>query len=102
MGGIDHIDSSPHHKIEGNLPLGGRLANLPLASDAKLIPKTPTHVLIRPERVRGRPAPDASGERQLSPGAQVHVLRLADQWAVIAREGQELGYVPADALARLQ
>jgi hypothetical protein len=52
--------------------------------------------------VRERPAADAPGERELAPGAQVRVLRLVEQWAVIAREGQELGYVPAEALARLQ
>ena len=92
----------PHHKIEGNFPLGARLVAVPVATDAKAIPKTPDHVLIRRELVRERPAADAAGERELSPGAQVRLVRQVEQWAVIAREGQELGYVPVDALLRLQ
>ena len=92
----------PHHKIEGNFPLGARLVAVPVAPDAKAIPKTPDHVLIRRELVREQPAADAPGERELSPGAQVRLVRQVEQWAVIAREGQELGYVPVDALLRLQ
>lgn len=112
----DHIDAQvpvisqkwlgvvqrPHSKIEGNFPLGAHLAGLADVADAKVIPKTATHVLIRLERVRERPAVDAPGERELSPGTQVHLVRLVEKWAVVAREGQELGYVPADALVRLQ
>ena len=98
-----NVDAAQAFKVEGNsFPLGARLAATPVVSDAKAIPKTPTHVLIRAERVRSRPAADAQGERKLPPGTQVHVVRLVKQWAVIARSGQELGYVPVEALARMQ
>jgi WD40 repeat protein len=96
------VAQRPHAKIEGNFPLGVRLARLPGASDAKAIPKTPTHVLIRPERMRERPAADAPEGRELSPGTQVRVVRVVEHWVAIAREGQELGFVPAEALVRLQ
>jgi WD40 repeat protein len=97
------IYQRPIRKLSGNdFPIGMRAAVLARDTDA-LIPKTPTHVLIRPELVRERPATDAPGERQLSPGIQVRVVEFTtDAWAIIAREGEKLGYVPAAALAPLQ
>jgi hypothetical protein len=52
--------------------------------------------------VRQRPAADAQGERELSPGVQVRVVHFDGTWAIIARDGQKLGYVPAEASLRLQ
>ena len=69
---------------------------------AVVILNTPTHVLIRSERVREKPADDASGERQLGPGTQVRVIEFIGGWAIIARDGQKLGYVPENAVLRLQ
>jgi hypothetical protein len=66
------------------------------------IPKTPTHVLIRQAMVKELPAQDAAGELQLWPGTQVSVVKSSGFWALVAREGQTVGYVPADALARLE
>jgi hypothetical protein len=66
------------------------------------IPKAPTHVLIRAERVREKAESNAPGERTLSPGTQVRVVQQLEDWAVIAREGERLGYVPVTALAPLQ
>jgi len=42
------------------------------------------------------------GERQLSPGTQVRVVEFTDTSAIVARDGEKLGYVPAAALAPLQ
>ena len=93
----------PHHKIEGNFPLGVRLAKLPGAVDlSKVIPKTPTHVLLRPERVRERPAEDAPSHRQLEPGDLVRQVESGSGWSVIAIEGQRIGYVPDAALLKLR
>jgi tetratricopeptide (TPR) repeat protein len=61
-----------------------------------------THVLTREELLRERPAPDATGERKLRAGDQVSAVKFVGDWAMIARDGQMLGYVPADALVRLQ
>ena len=91
----------PRNRFEGNsFPLGARLENLSVAPAAGAFPGPPTHVLIRAERVRKRPTADAPGARELSPGAGVRVLEFAGDWALVAREGQTLGYVPAAALAR--
>src|SRR5262249_41522547 len=98
------IYQRPIRKLSGNdFPIGMRAAVLTRDPGAAGIPKTPTHVLIRPELVRERPAADAPGERQLSPGTQVRVVEFTiDAWAIVAREGEKLGYVPAAALAPLQ
>jgi hypothetical protein len=66
--------------------------------------KTPTHVLIRTERVRERPTADAASQHELRPGTQVRVIESDGTWATIARDGQKLGYVPdrPEVLAPLQ
>jgi hypothetical protein len=66
------------------------------------IPKTSTHFLIRPERVRPRPAADAQGGRELPRGFEVRVIEFEGGWAAIAREGERLGYVPIESLLRRQ
>jgi hypothetical protein len=82
------------------------VGRLPKTSDHKLvqaaIPKTQTHVLIREERVREKPDDQAARERKLAPGTLVRVVQIVGSWVVVAREGQKLGYLPADALARTQ
>jgi hypothetical protein len=96
------VTQTPHHKIEGNFPIGVRLANIGPIATGEAIPKTATHVVIKSERVREKPAAEALGELVLAPGMQVRVLEFAGAWAQVARDGQKLGYVPADVLAKLQ
>ena len=63
---------SPIRRLSGNdFPIGIRHAVLK-ADDA--VSKTPTHVLIRQERVRERPAADAQGERELPPGTLLRAV----------------------------
>jgi hypothetical protein len=89
----------PVRKLSGNnFPIGFRVAGL--LKD--YIPSEPTHVLIRDERVREMPALDAPGELPLKPGMQVRLLDLNGTFAVIARAGEKLGYIPSDAIAPLQ
>ena len=96
------IYQRPIRKLSGNdFPIGVRAAVL-TGDTGAAIAKTPTHVLIRPELVRERAAQDARGERQLSPGAQVRVVEFSGAWAIVARDGEKLGYVPVAALAPLQ
>ena len=49
-----------------------------------------------------RPAPDAPGERKLPEGYQVTGVEFVGEWAMIARDGQKIGYVPMGSLAKLQ
>ena len=96
----------PHNTIADDFPLGERVAAVTNAETSAIgqadIPKTPTHVLIRAEQVREKAESDAPGERTLSPGTQVRVVQQLEDWSVIAREGEKLGYVPVGALAPLQ
>ena len=92
----------PHTKIEGNFPIGLRgIAHAAAVPDAA-ISTTPTHVLIRLERIREKPRGEKSGEPMLSPGVQVRVIETDGDWVLVACEGKRMGYVPADALLRLQ
>jgi hypothetical protein len=78
---------------------GGSRFSRQFAND---VPKSPTHVLIRAEQVREQPSSNAQVGRSLAAGTQVRVVQLLNGWAVIAREGEKLGYVPEEALLRLQ
>ena len=53
-------------------------------------------------RVREQVATDAEGKRELAPSTQVRALKFEGVCALIAREGRELGYVPAEAVVTLQ
>jgi hypothetical protein len=86
----------PIRRLSGvDFPLGLRQ---PVLEAGGAIPKTSTHALIRTERVRERPAADAKAGRELARGFQVRVIGEEGGWAAIARDGERLGYVPADAL----
>ena len=91
----------PHSKIGDNFPLGVRVAALTPAP-SEVVPASPTHVLVRREGLRERPANDAPVTREVDRGTQVRVLSIVAGWAQVAREGQKLGYVPEEALLRLQ
>jgi hypothetical protein len=79
------------------------VAGSALKADAEqAISKTPSHALIRTAYVREKPAMDANVTLQLWPGSQVRVVELVGYWALIAREGEKLGYLRSDALVRLQ
>lgn len=92
----------PQNKIEGNFPLGVRVAALTTPTTETNIPKTPTHVLSRAEPVREQPQSEAAAERTLSPGTLLRVIDVVGDWAIVARDGQKLGYVPMDSLLQLQ
>ncbi len=94
----------PHNTIADDFPLGERVAaanTTPSAIGQVDIPKTPTHVLIRTERVREQPS-GTEGERTLAVGTLVRVVQPSQGWALVAREGEKLGYVSEDALAPIQ
>jgi hypothetical protein len=91
----------PHFKVEGNFPIGLRKTRLVSPGDGA-IPITPTHVVVRNETLRLGAAADAPAQRELGPGTLVRVVDIFGDWALIARDGQKLGYVPLQALAKMQ
>ncbi|MGB8399023.1 caspase family protein [Bradyrhizobium sp.] len=97
---IQGVEQLPTRKLSGNdFPIGNRQ---PVLEVRPAIPKEPTHVVIRAELVREKPSSDSPGSRQLEPGMRVRAVEFSGAWALIARDGQKLGYTPADALARMQ
>ena len=93
----------PHNTIADDFPLGERVgtATETAATGRDEIPKTPTHVLVRAEQVREQPQGAAPVSRSLEAGTQVRVVELLKGWAVIARDGEKLGYVPEESLLQL-
>jgi hypothetical protein len=64
------------------------------------------YVIIRSEPVREMPAADSDQERPL-PLGMVYVDSIvyyarSNPWALVVRDGERIGYLPRDALARLQ
>ena len=97
------IEQRPRFAIQANFPLASRVA--PESTGIALIPKAPTHVVIRAIAVavteRGGSA--ISGATELKPGTAVRVMQEEGGGSVlIARDGRELGHVPPDAPAPLQ
>ena len=91
------VRQQPRYHITSNIPIGGRVAAL---DTVQIIPKTPTHVVIRSVDVAGL---ERGGETvtTLAPGAQVRVMEIQDGQATIARDGVKIGRVPQSALASL-
>jgi WD40 repeat protein len=97
------IYQNPTRNLSGNdFPIGIRQSVLEATTAGPEIPKEPTHVLIREEVLRERPAADAAGSRTLAPGTHLRAVKFDGAWVMVARDGQKLGYVPAQALARIQ
>ena len=98
-GQVFGIEQRPTRRLSGNdFPIGAPI----LQRVEQAIPKTPTHTLIRVELLRERATDDAPGQRELPAGTTVRVLEQAGVWVVVARGGQRIGYVRADAVVPLQ
>ena len=98
------IIQNPTRRLTGNdFAIGIRQSVLiaPTGNGAG-IPKEPTHVLIRSALLREKPAADDPPSRELAPGTQVRAVEFHGTWVVVARDGQKLGYVRVEALARMQ
>lgn len=93
------IAQRPRFTIQANFPLGSRLA--PDAAGVAFIPKAPTHVIIRPVTLAVADRGASADKNVLPPGTTVRLLKSEGERALVARDGQELGFVPADALAPL-
>jgi WD40 repeat protein/uncharacterized caspase-like protein len=97
---LSGVRQTPFRKLSGtDFPIGlRRQVLLPATGE---IPNDPTHVLIRNEILRPQPGFDVLGDRELTPGYRVRLVQVVNNdWAQVARDGQLLGYVPFDALAK--
>jgi uncharacterized caspase-like protein len=103
------VRQAPGQKVTGSFPIGITTAAVAPSSDGEAIPREPTHVVIKdadqaPLRERaGEDGPEA--ERKLKPGDAVTVVRFdkkqGKDYALVARDGEKLGYLPADAILKI-
>jgi hypothetical protein len=94
----------PYSKSAGDYFRIGRRTLVFTASPdgAGIIPKAPTHQVVAEQGVlvREQPTEDAPGHLMLAQGTRVRVVdRVRGSWAVIAHDGQKLGFVPLKALS---
>jgi hypothetical protein len=92
------IRQQPRYHVTSNIPIGVRVAALEVT---EIIPKEPTHVVVKLIEVAPLDRSDAEAAQTLSPGAQVRVIEAEAGLALIARDGLKLGHVPEDALLAL-
>ena len=91
----------PQMKLVGsNFPLVREVAVLDPAADALVVPHKPTHVTIREADVFPHPS-DTTPTQKLEPGTAVTVMKSEQGWVLIAKDGNQLGYVVASALVPL-
>ena len=93
------VRQEPRTKTGDDFPLGQPVAMQPAEPT---IPKSPNAALLRSERLRTLDADDAPVSRILDMGTQVRIVTIVGKWALVARDGQKLGYVPQDSLLNLQ
>jgi len=97
----------PQRSIVGNnFALANKATVLAAASPksgvaTSVIPAKPTHVVIAPADVRQEASASSAIIVRVSPGGQVSLMESKDGWALIARDGQRLGFVEEKALAGL-
>ncbi|MEW5964983.1 MAG: caspase family protein [Pseudomonadota bacterium] len=103
------VRQAPAQKVTGSFPLGIKSAAVAPASDGEPIPREPTHIVVKPAEdapLRERAGEDApEAERKLKPGDAVTVVRFEKKqgkdYALVARAGEKLGYLPADAVLKI-
>lgn len=95
-------EQKPYRRMSGeNFAIGVRQAVLTAAATIASIPKESTHALRRDEVLREKPAAGARGSRTLKAFYRVRPVEFLGEWVLVARDGQKLGYLPADAIGRL-
>lgn len=96
----------PQMNIVGsNFPLAKRIAVL---SDQLSEPKKPsvstkpTHVVIRPSDLFAEAGGTGAVSEHLKPGTALTLVRTANGWTLVARDGKQIGFVQAANLARIR
>jgi WD40 repeat protein len=96
----------PQMSIVGsNFPLASKVALLPAggqAPPAASIPTKPTHVVIAPATVRQSAGSESPAVSELPTGMQIVLIKAANGWALVARDGKKLGWVEETKLVRPQ
>ena len=91
----------PQYKSRGNnFPLG-RTIEL-VSQVGRLIPRKPTHVVIREAAVYKERDDSESGTDTFMPGVMVRVIEHSDDWAQIAIDGVAIGWIEFSGLATLK
>ena len=91
----------PQYKSRGSIFPLGRSVEL-VSETGRLIPRTPTHVVIREAEVlRDHDDPDSTIDAYV-PGVTVRVVERSGDWALIAVDGVSIGWTETARLARLQ
>lgn len=94
----------PQMKIVGsNFPLTGRtVIELAKSAPDTAISKVPTHVVVKSSGLFSEAAGEGTEIRKLNPGTLVTLVETTDGWALVAKDGKTLGFVPDGSLARMQ
>lgn len=103
------VRQAPGQKVTGSFPLGITSAAVAPAPPAEAISREPTHIVVKPAEeapLRERAGEDApEAERRLKPGDAVTLVRFetlrGKDYALVAREGEKLGFLPADAILKI-
>jgi hypothetical protein len=92
----------PQMKVVGsNFPLVSRTSVLAAGNEPANVPASPTHVVISAAAIRLNAEPYGSTIFELTAGAQIRVLEIVGDVALVARDGKKLGYVETKLLAPL-
>jgi len=92
----------PQMKVVGsNFPLVSRTSVLAVGNEPANVPASPTHVVISAAAIRLNAEPYGSTIFELTAGAQIRVLEIVGDVALVARDGKKLGYVETKLLAPL-
>lgn len=90
-------EQRPRTRTLSNFPLGLQLADV---APGENIPKDPNRIITRAVSVELTKG--SGGDRKQQPFTLVRLLKVEGARALIARDGREIGYVPADALAEFR
>ncbi len=98
------IRQIPQFDIVGsNFPLVRQTATVaPASSGVPEISSKPTHVVIKPAALFETEGGRAETNARLNPGTLVTLVRVAQGWVLVAKDGKTLGFVASDSLARVQ
>ena len=94
----------PQMNITGsNFPLVRQTAKAaPAGTTGKAISKKPTHMVIKQSDLFKEAGGVKPVARKLKPGTMITLVRTEKGWALVARDGKALGYVPTGNLLAAQ
>ena len=91
----------PQYSSRGSIFPLGRAVDL-VSETGRLIPRTPTHVVIREARVLDDRGDEASVIDTFEPGVTVRVVESEGEWTLIAVDGASVGWIDGSRLLSLK